>query len=206
MYDLKSIKTYEKVIIGSIIILSILLFIISFIFKFKPSIDTLFWTFSTIAQSLLALIAFVGVLALFKLQKVNIEQSRLCEIARLYVRNFKGTEADGYSANEIEEACNEIAPHSDEQHPGSIVQLAEIRRLQPRLNKLSSRVSEIKNYVASFLVIVISATSLSLILLPLSAPLNVVYLGSSGLITTIILSVWAILKGYSLAKHLLINS
>ena len=201
------ISNKDKIIIIAImLVLSILIFIISFKFELKPTIDTLFWTFSTIAQSLLALVAFVGILVLFKLQKVDVELSRLCEIARVHVRDFKGTEADGYSTNEIKEACDEMAPHSDEQHPGLPVALAEIKRLQPRIKNLSDRAEKIKNDAAEFLAIVISATSLSLILLPLSATLNKMYGGYSGLTIAIFLSVWAILKGYDFAKDLLINS
>ncbi|KKL73460.1 hypothetical protein LCGC14_2074670, partial [marine sediment metagenome] len=197
----------QLVLLGvSLISISVITYYFSFFAHARIKVDTLYWTFSTIAQSLLALVAFVGVLVLFKLQKVDSELTRLCGIARKHVSVIKGSEADGYSANEIKKSCNELAQHSDEQHPGSPVELAEIRRLQPRLNNLSRRIEDIKKKTESFLVIVFSATSLSLILLPLSASLNIMHAGYSGLISVIILSLWAILKGFILARELLNNS
>ena len=188
----------------SIFLISLIAFDISFLTSARLPIDTLFWTFSTVAQALLALIAFVGVLAIFRLQAVSSELASFCENIRSQVKNFEGT-ADTYTHKEIIEACKKWAEKNNEDHLGSVVQLTDIRRITPKIKDLEIKLGYIKERILNFALVVIITTATALIFLPLAPLLNIIYLNYSALVIVIILSLWVLYLAYSLTKSLLVS-
>lgn len=111
--------------------------LIEYFVKFPVSEDTLFWVFSSIVQSLLALVALTGVVTVFKYQSMSTREDRLLEelnkgnsdLAMLggkltatsgmeLLKNIKQfvpelpTENDGYRIIKLRQPMNELESHN----------------------------------------------------------------------------------------------
>ncbi len=72
----------KNILYTTSLIIFILIFFLSVRFKFTIDKETLYWVFSSIVQALLALVALMGVVSIFKLQNLNIEQDRIIKEAK----------------------------------------------------------------------------------------------------------------------------
>jgi len=72
-----------------------------------------FYTFSTIVQGFLALIAFLGAVAVFKLQLIENEAQKISNGLESSVRDYRGVVVHSYSWIEMMNACSKILENKD---------------------------------------------------------------------------------------------
>ena len=106
-----SLKRYLFYIIIFIILIIILIFESYFHFEIKA--ETLFWVFSTIVQSLMALVALVGVIVIFKYQSMSTREDRLLEELNKDTSDLAKL-GGNLTAISAEELLQNIKPHTPE--------------------------------------------------------------------------------------------
>ncbi len=94
------------------IILTIILIFESY-FRFEIKAETLSWVFSTIVQSLMALVALVGVIVIFKYQSMSTREDRLLEELNKDTSDLAKL-GGNLTATSAEELLQNIKPHTPE--------------------------------------------------------------------------------------------
>lgn len=181
--------------IASLILLGIILYK-----KFIISEDALFWTFSTIVQSFVALLALLGMVAIYRLQSLEGELSHLCETTRSYVEYFKGPPARAYTHEEIITECKKISE-------GSLivsgVEINHIKRTTERLNQIIGHKKKIRVDIHDFIEITIFIIFISLVFLPWTPVIAKHGSGLFFLIIVLISAIYSLLSAMRLIKTIL---
>ena len=147
---------YLFALIGFCIVLSL-----QFFLKFKIETDTMFWVFSSIVQSLLALTAFMGVVVIFKYQSISTRGDRLIEEMN---RNSSDLAHLGGKLNaiSIDELLENLKEHVPEDKRGDGFRTVKLRKVKEELdtiifvrNYLSRHMIKVTIY--SFLVVLLSS-------------------------------------------------
>ncbi len=167
----------------------------------KISEDVLFWTFSTVVQAFMALIALLGMVGIYKLQVINNEIDKTVELIRMTVQYFRGLRAQGYSREEIIMHCNRI---SQEEHPGSSGELSIMQAVNKKFGNLLDKEKEIKKNVIYFATYTVFIVYLSLFFLSWTDNIIVNNLFSRfTLVIVIILSLFSLIMGLNLLRRIL---
>jgi hypothetical protein len=179
---------------------SLILLSISLYKNIIISEDVLFWTFSTIVQSFIALLALLGMVAIYRLQALENELNYLCEITRPLVEYFRGLPSRAYTHGEIILECNKIF---GENHIASEVELIQVKRTTERLNQIVERKKKIKTDIYNFIEITVFIVFISLIFLPWTPIISKHNLGPLFLVVVVILAVYSLLSAKRLIKTIL---
>lgn len=189
----------KKILPLALLVLIILLgFGISFDGIFTVSEKALFWTFSTVVQAFLALIAFGGIMAVYRLQLEDKELNDLLKASRGLVRYFKGDIVDSYSDVEIGKACMGIAKEKEKDHPGSKTELRLIKNLAENLEATETFRAVIKDQTLKFSRPTLFVVFISLLFLPFTFQIIKFHLDLSCLLIVLIFSFYSLraVKGF----------
>lgn len=148
---------------------SVVVYMFYFIFfstSTVPSIDQdlLYWFFSTVAQSFLALVAFLGMFTVFKLQNYHNNFNILLETNRRNVAYFEGDYVEYYTHDEIIKKCREIVKNNK---PGQESHFNKIKSLLVRIDEILENENNLKKDIHSFFYLTLSLIILSIISIPL---------------------------------------
>jgi len=173
------------------------------IFSYKNIIiseDVLFWTFSTIIQSFVALLALLGMVAIYRLQSLESELNHLCDTIRIYVEFFIGLAAKAYTQEEIINACNKI---SRESQNTSSVERNQVVRTNQRLDEIIKNRKKIKTDTLRFVELTIFIVFISLVFLPWTPGISEHNLGPLFLTIVVVLAAYSLLSAMRLIKTIL---
>lgn len=164
------------------------------------SADTLFWTYSTIAQSLLALIAFLGTLTVFRLIILNSQFDDLYTLSKDAVIHLKRLDHwKPYSQKEILDALEEVSKlELNESKELSLVKLTK-----PRIDSLSNNIERIKRNLIVLSVFILSSVGISLINLPFVDVLKKSYISYALLSLVFLLAILALVQSLFLIISLI---
>jgi hypothetical protein len=194
--------TGQRVFLFWLFIISfIIISIISFYFKINTSEDTLYWFFSSIVQSLMALVAFLGVVTIFKLQVINNSEERISNDERLRVdiNFFKNEISPIGSVEELTAILNEITSKGN-YGSWSAGPLKRIEETQEKISRFHSHKDFLKSYLVKFGIYTLMIVVLSLICLPLTPTISQYNIGLPILYFIIILTMYSLfltIKGLS---------
>ncbi|MCK5491195.1 MAG: hypothetical protein KAI67_05115 [Candidatus Pacebacteria bacterium] len=178
--------------------------------------DVFFWTLSTIIQSMVAFVALLGMVAVYKMQITQRNKESIAESMRihlcLYIDNrieiekkgekgekstkiINSSEAYSYSIIKIEEKARELSNEYPEDMilKSAVFEFSNIKKGQ----------KDIRNKINDFFLLTISLISFSLILLPMSSYLEC---NKYNLLTLVVIVLWSIgslYLGYKLVKKLI---
>lgn len=149
---------------------SIVISALTFFASFTPSKESLLWFFSTTLQGFAALVAFLGVVVIFKL-RVNLSHlSDLVNRSSSNVKHFKGLEAESYTEKETKEAIKELKERkiTEDTAATNKVKLTSIKEVAQSIETLeesneSAKSTFLVGFIWSFLVIFLSLLGLFLI-------------------------------------------
>jgi len=153
------------------IVISVVVYMFYFIFfSTVPSIDQdlLCWFFSTVAQSFLALVAFLGMFTVFKLQNYHNNFNILLETNRRNVAYFEGADVEYFTYDEIIEKCRKIAKNNS---PGQKSHFNKIKSLLARTDEILENENNLKKDIHSFFYLTLGLIILSIISIPLATVL-----------------------------------
>jgi hypothetical protein len=119
--------------------------------------NVLFYTYSTIVQGFLALIGFLGALAIFKIQLIENEAQKVSSGLEHSVEMYKGREVHSYSWGEMVNACSHILSNKESQW-----QITEIQSGYDKLCKLRDEKSPVRNNMVDFSIITMVNIMISL--------------------------------------------
>lgn len=167
MYNfIRKIKNLKYIIY----LLLIIIFVILFIFRTEIFNDQnlYYYTFSTIVQGFLALVAFLGTVVIYKLQIIEMELNKIGEKLIDFLFSMTGTQK--YLAFTYIEIINESdqfiqsvnSKGMDEQN------INKIRIYSNKLKDLNNEKGEIRNNMVDFTILSFLNISLALIGIPLS--------------------------------------
>lgn len=131
--------------------------------KFSITTDTLFWVFSSIVQSLMALVAFMGVVVVFKYQSMSTREDRLLEELNKDTSDL-AILGGNLTATSGDELLENIKPHVPEKPSEDGFRTTKLRPIKQEL--------ESQKFVRSFLngyMLKVTIYSFSVVLLSLFA-------------------------------------
>lgn len=139
--------------------------VVTFIFyrDIFGNINSSFYTFSTIVQGFLALVAFLGTLTVFKIQLIETEAQKVSAGLESSLEMYKGKEVYSYSWIESMNLCNSILSNKE-----SNWQIAEITSGYNKLCKLRDEKSPIRNTMVDFSIVTMVNIMIALIGISLS--------------------------------------
>lgn len=133
------------------LLLLIGMYFICYTRKIALSREHLFWTFSTVMQSFVALGALLGMVAVFKLQVINNRIENLVLNVREKMQYFEGTPED--------------VLHEGQKRLEEDLKLSTLQYRIPQLEKLFDEEKKIKKQIADFVKGIITVTIFALIFL-----------------------------------------
>lgn len=177
----------------SIILIFLLLIPISIHFKVNIPRDTLYWVFSSIVQALLAFVALFGVMAIFKLQSIHINEERLIE--GLNKGNsalaILGGDLSATSTQELLENIKKIIGEDDK----SAISGSNYKKLKGARELIEAYAREkvfIREFMLKFIIYTSSVVVLALIFLATSYILYQYNMGLPAVFLIIILTIYSL--------------
>lgn len=162
--------------------------------------DILFWTLSTIIQSMVAFVALLGMVAVYRIQTIERDKESITENMRKHLYKHWNQEILSYSSKEIIKKIHSL----------SVVDYLDVRMNREILKMASSKLSEkdkyltnIKEIINAFFLLTISLICFSLVLLPMSSYLECNKYSLLILVVIILWSIGALYLGYKLVKKLI---
>lgn len=178
-------------------------FVVGLLFHFAPVIfsneNVFFYTFSTIAQSFVALVAFLGAIVVFKMQLIDQNVRRIIGGINIQLNYYAGpSEANTLDSDQVIDLIDkriETDAHYRilRKNGDDLIKLRDERRILRR--------SMVDFTIWNFFVV-----SLSLLLLPVSSILttgNFVYLGAFLISLNLTISVISLFYGYLLVRSVM---
>ena len=140
-----------------VVLFLILALVYSFFFKNKFTLgeDSLYWFFSTVAQSFLTLIAFLGMIAIFRLQNISTLSNSFVESSKKLLIKFKGAETEFFTVDDCVKNCKEI--------PGELYSRAVLK-----IEDLAGKEKFIKERIISFSSLSFLVIILSIFFIPIT--------------------------------------
>lgn len=123
-----------------------------------------FYTFSTIVQGFMSLVALLGAIIIFKMQTEDQSLQNLSDGIKNSVCKYKGQEANGYTVIQMySEAAEIIRAHKDIMEPHLSILRDGVNRMKLVLDSKSDARNNLVNFVIiSFINIVVALISLTL--------------------------------------------
>ncbi len=185
------------------VLLSLIFLVLLAVSSYKNILITenvLFWTFSTIVQAFVGLLALLGMTGIFKLQSLDAALNQILEANMFLVQYFKGSSAQAYIQ---EKAIAELNKISKETHDASEIQLSRVKIVSRKLNDIIEKRKTIRNNVLNFTGRTIFVVLFSLVSLPITPILSREYLGLPFLVIAVMLSLYSLTSTIRLMRALL---
>ena len=136
--------------IYSLFFLVLIIIIVFRLFPFYKEIiiteNVLFWTFSTIVQGFMGLLAFFGMVGIFRTELLERKLDQIVEKARSFVMYFRGSPAEPYIQEELIEELDKI---NNEKRMSSS-HLTQVKILNTRIKNIINRRNVIKDAIIKF--------------------------------------------------------
>lgn len=162
--------------------------------------DILFWTLSTIIQSMVAFVALLGMVAVYRIQTVERDKEDIIEGIRKYLSKKWKEEVLGYSSKEIIKKIHDLSVID---YLDKSINREMLQRASSRLLEKDKYLTYIKGIINAFFLLTIFLISFSLILLPMSSYLECNDQSLFILIIIILWSIGSLYLGYKLVKKLI---
>jgi hypothetical protein len=156
--------------------------ILYFIYFFRKTIfidpTTYYYIFSTITQGFIALVAFLGTVIIFRLQLYENEMEKISDSVSGFIKYYRGTDINTYSAIEMMRACQDILAVKS-----STAYRLEIEKIYHHMSVVNTTKGETRNQMVEFTII--SFVNVSLALISLVFPQVLKSFPAVGLVVTI---------------------
>lgn len=162
--------------------------------------DILFWTLSTIIQSMVAFVALLGMVAVYKIQNIERDKESIAENMCKHLYKHWDQEILSYSSKEIIlkthslSATNNLAAQMNPEM---------LKRASSKFSEKDKYLTNIKRMINDFFLLTISLIIFSLVLLPMSSYLECNNYSLPILVVIILWSISSLYLGYKLAKKLI---
>jgi len=170
---IKNIQSRIGFLSFAIIILLIIIFLcylIFFLTEFQINQDSLYWFFSTVAQSFLALIAFLGIFAVFKLQNLDASFNVIFESNKESIQDYLLHPEDRcFTLEEFIKNCHKLL---DNPSLNSTISKEEIEYFKDILLKYSIFLNTkeiIKKNIKNFSLLTLALMVISIIFIPITS-------------------------------------
>lgn len=177
----------KKPLYIGLLIIFILLFLISYYKKIIVDKNTLYWVFSSLVQALLALVALMGVVSIFKLQNLYNEENRILDESNNRNLGYFTLLNNGYST--IEDFNSAIDKHLSER---KLEKTHFMVIMHNRIKNLMLSKKLVTNYAIKYTIFTFTVALLALFFLMIVSQISTFYLGINSLYLMFILT------GYSL--------
>lgn len=160
-----------------------------------------FYTYSTIVQGFLALVAFLGTVTIFKIQLIENEAQKISIGLEEGVKMYKGIEVHSYSWIGMMNVCQAILENKDSQW-----QIQQIRSGYDKLCKLRDEKSPIRSEMVDFSLFSFINIIMALIGIPLSKLFisqNLLFIGAIYLLINVTFSFVSIRSAFKLIRKCL---
>jgi hypothetical protein len=138
---------------------------VNYFIKFALETDVLFWFFSSVVQSLMALVGLMGVFVVFKYQSMSTREDRLLEEMNKDNSALAMLGGD-LNATSSEELLEKINPHLPEpSNPNEGFRITQLRRVQAELKSQGIVRSYLKEYMIKVCVYAFFVVLVSLLLI-----------------------------------------
>jgi hypothetical protein len=177
----------------SVTMIFVALLIVSILYKIVVSIDTLYWVFSSLVQALLALVALMGVVSIFKLQSLKSSEDQLLIIAREQTYTYYY----GAPPPTIELLLEKIEPIIKSSNLGPTNHLYVLRE---NIKDIKLPKKLVVDYAIQYTVYTFSVVLLSLLFLIFSTQISLLYAGVPTLFLIFIFTSFSLFlaaKGFS---------
>ncbi|MCK4905479.1 hypothetical protein KAS42_04490 [bacterium] len=179
------------------LLLLIIIWFICYTINITLSQEHLFWTFSTVMQSFVALGALLGMVAVFRLQIINNKSDIIALSLRKPIIYFRGMPASTYLPEDILCEGNKILKEEGNK-VGS-----EIKLGLPQLEKLFDEEKNIKKQIVDFVKKIVVITALALIFLIITPTLIKIHADIASLGLILYLAITSLITTIKLIKEIL---
>jgi len=176
-----------------LVIIFILLSVISIIYKINIPIDTLYWVFSSLVQALLALVALMGVVSIFKLQSLKSSEDQFLMMSREHTYTYY-TGAPSPTIKLLLEKIESIIKS------GNISASNHLSILRDNIKDIENSKKIVTDYAIQYTIYTFFVVLLSLLFLIFTAQIYLLYMGIPLLFLIFILSSYSLFlvaKGFS---------
>lgn len=185
-------KIYALNIAGPLLVGGVIGFSLNYVFDLvgvfgKPDSYVYYYSYSTIVQGFVALVAFVGALAIFKLQHDQDAKQRLCSEVLPWVRHIEGNSEIG-KLDEFIATIKRLA----EEPSGGLHYRQKIKEFYGKIAPLAESQRLMTIYLKRFAIVCLWDIGIALVGIPLIPYLNSNILGPILLSGSIALSLWVL--------------
>lgn len=153
----------------------------------KPDSYVYYYSYSTIVQGFVALVAFVGALAIFKLQRDQDAKQRLGNEVFPFVHRIMGDSVIGISLDELIDMCEPMA-----KEPSGHPDRQKIKEIYLKISLVVESQRLMTIYLKRFSIVCLWDIGIALVGIPLIPYLNLNIFGPILLCGSIALSLWVL--------------
>ncbi len=183
----------RRLLYALVVIFFVSILVISTCFKLSVSIDTLYWVFSSLVQALLALVALMGVVSVFKLQSLKSSEDQFLMIARESTYTYY----IGAPPSTIELLLSKIEPVISS---NNLDKSNHLHILRDNIMEVRSSKELVVNYATKYAIFTFLVVLLSLLFLMCTTYISRFYLGVPSLYLMFVLTAYSLflaMKGFS---------
>ena len=178
-----------------LLIIFLFLGYLSYRLKIVLDIETLYWVFSSLVQALLALVALMGVVSIFKLQNLHSNESRILDESHDTMGGYFAMLNDKYSTIETLKSAIEAYISINQSKSNSL-----IIAMQQRIDVLILSKKLVADYAIRYTAYTFAVVLIALLFLIFSPQISAFYIGVISLYLIFILvsySLFLAAKGFS---------
>jgi hypothetical protein len=143
-------------------------------------INLYFYTFSTIVQSFVALVAFLGAVVVFKVQLEDQALAKLSDAVEISVHHYRGSYAKTYSPFQMLTECEQIL----EKEPVDYGSKELIRKVSKQMRETLNSRNEVRSKMVDFAALTFMNVAVALVSL-LFSPILACYWAIGGIVLTL---------------------
>lgn len=170
-----------------LIVIFIALNFLSYCYELMVNPETLYWVFSSLVQALLALVALMGVVSVFKLQNLHSHEQRILDETNDPGRGYFNLLNNRYSSiNTLKTAIEHFLSSHD------VGETHLVATMSKRIEDLLLSKKLVADYAIKYTVYTFTVASLSLLFLIFTKQISSLYLGVNSLYLMFILSSYSL--------------
>jgi len=181
-------------------LISAFIYAFSYFYKIKISEELLYWMFSSILQSYVALGALVGMIAVFKMQIIHNRIENIASALEDPMVRLRGRPAFFYLPEDILREGNRLI---EEVHPASQGEISILKKIMPTYEGLFSEHIIIKSQIIDFIKNVIIVVMFALVFLAFIPLIIYAHFDITSLFIVSFLSILSLVSVLDLIKEIL---